>query len=171
MESALHAQAAAPAEMLTFSRRGRLHVLCSRQWVPAPIDECFAFFSDAANLEALTPPFLRIRILTPLPIEMRAGARIEYRLGLMGVPMRWLTRIDEWSPGRGFVDTQLKGPYARWVHRHTFSPADGGTWVRDEVEYALPLAPLSAPAHVLFVRPQLRAIFGYRRQVIERLLG
>jgi ligand-binding SRPBCC domain-containing protein len=171
MESVLPARATAPAETLSFSRRGRLHVLHSRQWVPVPIDACFAFFSDAANLESLTPPFLRFRILTPLPVEMRAGARIEYRLGLMGVPMNWLTRIDEWRPGRGFVDSQLRGPYAHWVHRHTFTPADSGTWVLDEIEYALPLAPLSNPAHALFVRPRLREIFGYRRQAIARLLG
>jgi len=171
MESVLPARPAPADDALTFERRGRFHVLRSRQWVAAPLEECFAFFSDAANLEALTPPFLNFRILTPLPIEMKTGALIEYRIRLMGVPMPWLTRIDEWTPGRGFVDTQLKGPYARWVHRHTFSPADGGTLVRDEVEYALPLAPLSAPAHALFVRPQLRAIFAWRRQAIERLLG
>lgn len=171
MESALYARDAFGAEPLSFEKRGPVHVLSSRQWIPAPLEECFAFFSDAANLEALTPPFLSFKILTPPPIEMRVGALIDYRIRLMGVPMPWRTRIDEWQPGRGFVDTQLRGPYARWVHRHTFTPADGGTWVKDEVEYALPFAPLSAPAHALFVRPQLRAIFAYRRQAIARLLG
>lgn len=171
MESVLPSRRIAAAEPLSIVRRGRAHVLSSRQWVPAPMEECFAFFSDAANLEALTPPFLRFRILTPLPIEMRAGALIEYRLSLLGVPLPWLTRIADWRPGRGFTDVQLRGPYAKWVHRHAFTPADGGTWVRDEVEYALPLAPLSDPAHALFVRPRLREIFTYRRQAIARLLG
>jgi len=171
MPSVLSARVAAEAEPLSFEERGRVHVLRSRQWVPAPLEDCFAFFSDAANLEALTPPALSFRILTPLPIEMKAGALIEYRIRLMGVPMPWLTRIDEWRPGHGFVDTQLCGPYARWVHRHSFTPADGGTWVRDEVEYALPLEPLTAPAHALFVRPQLRAIFAYRQRAIAKLLG
>ena len=138
--------------------------------MPAAPRECFAFFSDATNLEALTPPFLEFRILTPAPIEMRTGTLIEYQLGLAGVPMRWLTRIEEWDPITGFVDVQLRGPYARWVHRHTFVPDDGGTWVRDEVDYALPLARFSAPVHDWLVRPRLRAIFEYRRTAMSRLL-
>lgn len=153
------------------SRRGRHHLLVSDQWVPAAPDACFAFFSDAGNLEALTPPFLRFRIVTPMPIAMRTGALIEYRLSLLRLPLPWLTRIEDWRPGHGFTDIQLRGPYARWVHRHTFVPADGGTWLRDEVEYALPLAPLSAPLHGLFVRPRLHEIFAYRQDAIVRLLG
>ena len=134
-------------------------------------DDCFDFFSDAANLEALTPPFLRFRILTPLPIEMRVGAMIEYELRLMGVPLHWVTRIDEWQPARGFTDVQLRGPYARWVHRHTFAPENGGTRVCDQVEYELPFAPLSAWGHEWFVRPRLREIFEYRREAMTNLLG
>lgn len=156
---------------VSITRSGRHHVLSSHQWVPAAPGECFAFFSDAGNLEALTPPFLHFRIATPLPIAMRTGSLIEYRLSLLGLPLPWLTRIEDWQPGLGFTDTQLRGPYARWVHRHTFTPADGGTWLRDEVEYALPLAPLSDPVHAVFVRPRLHQIFAYRRDAIARLLG
>ena len=147
------------------------HVLTSEQRVGAGLEESFAFFSDAANLQVLTPPFLHFSILTPLPIEMRAGTLIEYRLGLMGLPLGWLTRIEEWEPNQSFTDVQLRGPYARWIHRHTFRPHGGGTSVHDRVEYALPLAPLSDPGHVLFVRPTLERIFAYRRDAIARLLG
>ena len=151
--------------------RCRSHVLISEQRVGAELEETFAFFSDAANLQALTPPFLDFSILTPLPIEMRTGTLIEYRLRLMGLPLGWLTRIEEWEPNRSFTDVQLRGPYARWIHRHDFVPHDGGTWVRDRVEYSLPLAPLTDPAHALFVRPTLERIFAYRRSAIARLLG
>lgn len=171
MSSALPLPGPTDAASISFDRRGRHHVLSSAQWVPAAPAACVAFFSDAANLESLTPPFLRFRILTPLPIAMRTGALIEYRLSLLGVPLHWVTRIEDWQPGRGFTDVQLRGPYARWVHRHAFSPADGGTWVRDEVEYALPFAPLSDPVHALFVRPRLHRIFAYRRDAVARLLG
>lgn len=153
------------------TRHGRHHVLTSDQWVPAAPEACFAFFSDAGNLEALTPPFLHFHIVTPRPIAMRTGALIDYRLRLLGLPLPWRTLIEEWHPGHGFTDRQLRGPYARWVHRHAFVPVDGGTWLRDEVEYALPLVPLSDPVHVLFVRPRLHRIFAYRRDVITRLLG
>jgi ligand-binding SRPBCC domain-containing protein len=146
-------------------------ILASEQWVPAGIGKTFAFFSNPANLQALTPPYLDFQIRTPLPITMRPGALIEYRLRLMGVPMGWLSRIDDWRPGAGFTDVQVRGPYARWVHRHRFLPLDGGTVIRDEVEYALPFAPWSEPVHALFVRPRLMQIFGFRRAVIERVLG
>lgn len=149
----------------------RVHTFEARQWVPTPLDETFAFFADAANLEALTPPLLRFRIRTPLPIVMREGALIEYDLTLHRLPVRWRTRIDVWQRGVRFVDTQLSGPYARWVHLHTFAPQAGGTLLGDRVEYALPLDPLSRPAHPLYVRPTIKRIFAFRRAEIARRFG
>lgn len=141
------------------------------QWVKADLERTFAFFSDAANLEAITPSFLHFRILTAFPIEMSQGTLIEYRLRLFGAPVHWLTRIEEWQPGRFFTDVQVRGPYALWVHRHRFTPRDGGTLVEDRVEYRLPAAPLSAPVHALFVRPTIERIFAHRRRAIARILG
>jgi len=146
------------------------HVLETEQAVATGIEETFAFFSNAANLDAITPPSLGFTILTPLPIDMREGTLIEYRLGLLGVPIRWLTRIEDWIPGRSFTDTQLRGPYALWVHRHSFAPHRGGTLIRDRVDYALVLPYLTAPIHALFVRPMIEKIFAYRRDVIARVL-
>ncbi len=137
----------------------------------ADVHRTFAFFAHAANLAAITPDFLDFRILTPPPVDMREGAQIRYRLRLFGWPVTWLTGIEEWQPEQAFTDVQLEGPYARWVHRHRFTPRDGGTLVEDRVEYALPVHPVSAPAHDLFVRPTIERIFGYRRQAIARLLG
>jgi ligand-binding SRPBCC domain-containing protein len=151
--------------------RGRVYQLEREQWVGRPLEEVFAFFADAANLEAITPPFLHFSILTTLPIEMRVGTRIDYRLSLFGLPFRWRTRIAEWHPGRGFVDEQAQGPYALWRHTHTFEARAGATRVVDRVEYALPLGPLGDLAHALFVRRTLQAIFDYRHQAIERLVG
>ena len=148
-----------------------VHVFERTQWVPAGITETFAFFADAANLQAITPPWLHFRILTPLPIAMRAGALIDYRLKLHGLPVHWRTRISRWQPGVSFIDEQLRGPYARWVHLHTFTAERGGTLLGDRVEYALPLDPLSRPAHPLYVRPLITRIFDYRRGVITARFG
>lgn len=156
---------------MTGSPASNSWILKSEQWVPAGVERTFAFFSDPANLQALTPPFLDLAILTPLPITMCTGALIEYRLRLMGIPMNWLSRIQDWRPGAGFTDIQLRGPYARWVHHHRFRSLDGGTLIHDEVEYALPCAPLTHPVHTLFVRPQLSTIFNHRRVVIAQRLG
>ena len=135
-------------------------------------DEVFPFFADAGNLEAITPPSLRFAIVTPRPIEMRAGALIEYRLRLRGLPVSWLTRIEEWEPGVRFVDMQLRGPYALWHHTHTFEPVAGdATLMRDTVRYALPGGPLGAIPHALFVRRELDAIFDFRARRVPELLA
>lgn len=148
----------------------RLHRLERAQLISRPLDQVFAFFSDAANLEGLTPPFLRFRILTPLPIEMRTGTRIEYALALFGIPARWRTLISEWQPGVRFVDEQESGPYALWRHTHEFEPRGESVLMRDVVDYALPLGPLGRVAHALVVRSTLDRIFDFRRDAIGQLL-
>jgi ligand-binding SRPBCC domain-containing protein len=129
----------------------------------------FAFFSDAANLERITPPRLRFRSLTPVPIEMGEGTLIDYRLSLRGVSFRWRTRIDVWEPRSRFVDRQLRGPYALWEHEHTFSEVAEGTQVADRVRWALPFGPVGELARG-FVRRELDAIFRYREQAIRECL-
>ena len=150
----------------------RIHTLERRQRLRQPPERVFAFFADAFNLERITPPWLHFRVITPGPIDMRAGSLIEYRLRLHGVSIRWLTRIERWDAGRGFEDVQLRGPYRLWRHIHEFEPAgDGGTLVRDRVRYALPLGPIGALAHRAFVRRDLERIFDHRRDAVARRLS
>ena len=146
------------------------HLFTWETLVPGPRAEVFAFFADAENLERITPPELRFRIRTPLPFAIEEGALIDYRLGLFGVPFSWKTRITRWEPESVFVDEQLSGPYAKWVHTHRFEEAEGGTRMRDEVIYRLPLYPAGEVAYPL-VRLQLRRIFAYRGRRIKELLG
>lgn len=152
-------------------RQRKLHRLTRSQEIPRPLDDVFGFFSDASNLEALTPAFLHFRFLTPLPVRMESGSRIDYSLSILGVPVRWRTRIVEWVPGVRFVDVQESGPYAYWRHMHSFHAVGAATLMSDTVDYALPLGPLGQLAHLLFVRPLLRRIFDYRSEAVRRLLG
>jgi ligand-binding SRPBCC domain-containing protein len=147
------------------------HVLTREQHLEGAPEEVFDLFADAVNLEPLTPPWLRFRVLTPAPVTMRAGTLLEYRLRLHGVPVRWRTRIEGWEPPHRFVDVQLRGPYRLWHHTHTFERRDGGTLMRDEVRYALPLGPLGVLAHRVFVRRDLERIFDFRHAAVERLLA
>jgi ligand-binding SRPBCC domain-containing protein len=147
------------------SKRYRLERM---QLVPAPRQEVFEFFSQAQNLELLTPDFLKFRIVTPLPITMQPGALIEYRIGLGGIPMKWVTEIVEWVPGEHFVDTQLRGPYRYWHHLHQFRDVDGGTEMRDRVDYELPFGPLGRLAHAISVERTLKKIFDYRVTAVNR---
>lgn len=138
-------------------------------WLPRPIEEVFAFFADATNLERITPPELRFRIVSPLPIEMRQGALIEYRLALFRVPFGWRTEISEWSPPSRFVDRQIAGPYRSWIHVHSFSTERRGTRMHDQVDYVLPLGAAGRLAAPL-VRRELDRIFDYRARAIGALL-
>jgi ligand-binding SRPBCC domain-containing protein len=147
-----------------------LHCIERAQLVPLPVDEAFAFFADAYNLEAITPPWLRFRILTPRPIAMAEGALIDYRLQLHRVPCRWHTRIETWVPGRRFVDRQVSGPFSHWEHRHAFESRPDGTLIRDLVVYRMPLGPLGELARSVLIGRDLERIFDYRRDAVERLL-
>ena len=133
------------------------------QRIARPVDEVFAFFADAGNLERLTPAFLHFRILSPPPICIQAGTTIAYRLRLWGVAFNWVTRIVVFEPQRRFVDRQVTGPYRLWRHLHEFRPLGAETLLRDVVEYELPFGLLGVLAHRLWVGPALDRIFDYRR--------
>lgn len=145
-----------------------VHRLEQTQLVPASLPRVFEFFAAAENLERLSPDFLSFKIRTPLPIELKSGQLIEYRIKLAGFPMRWLTEIREWVPEQRFIDVQLRGPYRTWHHLHEFREVSGGTEMHDVVDYELPLGPLGDVVHALAVRSTLSRIFAYRRSAVER---
>lgn len=150
---------------------GGTHLLRAVTVLDLPRDRVFPFFAAAENLERITPPALRFRIVTPTPIEMRRGALIDYRLRLNGLPFGWRTEITEWDPPYAFTDTQLRGPYHTWIHRHVFEDVgDGRTRMTDEVRYRLPLWPLGEVA-LPVVRRQVRDIFTHRNRIIREILG
>ena len=136
--------------------------LRAETWVSLPKEDVFPFFADAANLQQLTPPWLRFEIRTPQPVEMRTGARIEYRISLHGLPMSWLTEIAAYEPPFMFVDQQLRGPYRTWIHTHQFRSDRGGPLLLDHVEFDMLGGALVAP----FVKRDLRKIFTYRHEAL-----
>lgn len=138
--------------------------------LPLPLDQVFPFFAEAGNLQRITPPELQFHIETPLPVKMKQGTLLNYRLRLAGVPFRWRSRISVWDPPRRFLDEQLRGPYKEWVHLHTFEETSTGTRIIDRVRYRLPFHPLSLPAAPL-VQRQLHRIFTYREQAVRGLVG
>ena len=146
----------------------RLFTLETSLWLPHPVDDVFSFFADAANLERLTPPWLRFSVLTSLPIAMAAGTRIDYRLRYRGFPLRWRTEILAWEPPHRFVDSQIRGPYRRWVHEHEFREQDGGTLATENVEYTLPGGGLT---NALLIGRDLDRIFAYRQQRLQEILS
>jgi hypothetical protein len=134
-------------------------------WLPSPREEVFAFFADAANLDAITPPWLSFRTITPGPIAMRAGTVIDHKLRIQGIPIRWRSKIAIWEPPARFVDEQVRGPYRFWRHEHLFQEQDGGTLMCDRVRYSLPFDFL---VHELLVRRDVEKIFAWRTECLQR---
>jgi ligand-binding SRPBCC domain-containing protein len=146
------------------------HSLDTEIRLPQEPEALFPFFSDAANLERITPPELGFSIVASDRRALDAGTLIRYRLKLWGVPFGWTTRISAWDPPHQFVDEQISGPFERWQHHHVLQPSDEGTTMHDHVDYALPLAPAGELAHRL-VRRQLQRIFAYRHEAMLRLFS
>ncbi len=147
------------------------HVLESRVWLARPRPQVFAFLADPANLARVSAPALRLRLLSP-PGPLRAGAVLDFRVAWLGVvPLRWRAYVREYDPPYRFVDVQVRGPWARWEHRHVFLETDGGTWMEDRVTYRLPFGPLGHALHTAIIHRQLRRAWAFRQARLSELLG
>ncbi len=139
-------------------------------WISLPIQEVFKFFSDASNLEKITPPWLGFQVLAQSSSEIKIGTTIDYRLKIHGIPIRWRTEISSWNPPREFTDIQLKGPYHTWKHTHRFSELRNGTLMEDRVLYKLPMGFLGKAVAGSYVKKDVAKIFKYRNTKIYELL-
>jgi uncharacterized protein len=141
------------------------------QWLPRPLAEVFEFFCEARNLDRITPPWLRFRVLRQTGYEISAGTLIHYKLAWHGMPVGWTSRIEEWRPPFRFVDVQLKGPYRLWHHTHNFEPLNGGTLISDSVRYAVPYGLLGEFCAGWLVRRDVEEIFDYRSRAIAAIFS
>ena len=145
----------------------REEVFIAVQDLPSPRSEVFRFFSDPANLEALTPPWLNFEVLTPKPLPQGEGALFDYRIKVRGLTLRWRTLIETFVPGEKFADRQISGPYALWHHTHRFVDLpDGGTRMTDQVRYRVGWGFIGRIVTALWVRRDVQRIFEYRKQVL-----
>ena len=137
--------------------------------IKKPLSEVFNFFSDARNLQEITPPQLDFKILTDVPLTMKENAIINFRIKIFGLPFNWKSKITNWTPPRAFTDKQQKGPYRQWIHNHIFEETEHGVLMTDEVFYNLsPFIPRSW-VNKLFVRPQITKIFQYRYKMLNKI--
>lgn len=151
---------------LAFSKSDCGYRLEASQWVPKPVEEVFAFFQQPANLAKLTPPKQKLRFVGHAPEVMEAGMIVSYRLQVVGIPLFWKARIEQVDPPHSFVDVMLSGPYRAWRHQHLFEPVEGGTRIRDVVDYKIYGCRYG---HRFFFQPQLTKIFQGRRKAVNTL--
>lgn len=114
---------------------------------------------------------MKMVVTNPEHLEMSQGAKINYTLRVNGLPMRWQSEITSYDPPRTFTDVQLRGPYKKWIHTHTFTAKGEGTLVHDHVQYELPLGPLGTLLGGWLVKRQLDAIFEYREQQLASIFS
>jgi ligand-binding SRPBCC domain-containing protein len=150
----------------------RIRNLRQELWLPGSIEDHFAFFCNAQNLDAITPPWMHFRVMTPASVKIEKGTLLDYRLRIRGVPVRWQSQITLWDPPHRFVDEQRMGPYKRWIHEHSFETQGGGTLMLDRVDFVLPGGILLEPfVYRLLVGPDLEKIFAFRKSKLKQLFG
>ncbi|WP_249011164.1 SRPBCC family protein [Conexibacter sp. DBS9H8] len=147
------------------------HLLIREQYLRQPVAKVFAFFSEARNLERLTPSWLRFEVLEPAPTEIAQGTLIDYRLRVHGIPLKWTSEIETFEPGVRFIDRQLHGPYALWHHTHEFLALGEGTLIRDTVRYGIGFGPFGELARIAQVQRDLDNIFDSRRRAVEEIFA
>ena len=152
---------------------GKVYSLQSVQKVPAGLDEVWAFFSNATNLKAVTPPHLNLKVTNNVYGEgVYAGQVMTYNVKpLLGIPLSWMTEIRHVVEKKYFVDEQRKGPYKLWHHQHHFKAIEGGVEMTDIVHYRLPMGILGGLAHGLIIKNELQKIFADRYQKVADLFG
>lgn len=136
-------------------------------WLPAPRDEVFAYVSNVEHLDLMTPDWLRFQVLSPRPVKIFQGAKVDYRLRWRRLPMRWRSEITQWRPDQDFTYEQRLGPYRSWIHEHLFEEVDGGTRVIDRVAYDVFGISLIGS----MVAADVAVIFRHRVGVLESVFG
>ncbi len=149
------------------------HSLKTVQKIPISLDEAWAFFSNPANLQAITPSNMGFKVISKHQGDtMYAGQIIEYTVKpVLGIPLYWMTEITQVKDKQYFIDEQRFGPYSLWHHQHHFKAIDGGVEMTDIIHYKNPMWFLGRLANTLFVRKQLQGIFDFRFKKVEEMFG
>jgi len=151
---------------------GQINTFSFEQKLPISQTEAWSFFSDPKNLAKITPENLAFQLVSSPPAKIYQGLLIRYSLTpFMGVPINWLSEISQIEEGRYFVDKQLIGPYKLWYHQHFFEEIEGGTLVRDVVDYKVGCGIFGDLIDNLFVGRQVREIFAFRSKKLVEIFG
>lgn len=144
--------------------------LYREQQLYCDIETAWEFFSSPINLPKITPKDMRFKILSDFENKpIYEGMIINYTFSpLLGIPLKWKTKITQVDTLKSFTDFQEKGPYKYWNHFHEFIPNPNGVTMKDTVDYELPWGILGNITNAVFAKKKLKAIFDFRQQVLEQ---
>ena len=149
------------------------HSIKTIQKIPVSLDIAWNYFSNPANLQAITPENMGFKVISKHHGDiMYAGQIIEYKVRpVLNIPIYWMTEITQVKDKEYFIDEQRFGPYTLWHHQHHFKAIEGGVEMTDIVHYKNPFWIFGNIANALFVKNKLKQIFDYRYKKVEALFG
>ncbi len=138
--------------------------------IAASPSRVFAFHESPGALARLTPPWESVEVEQGGD-SIRPGSRVVLRMKVGPLRLRWVAEHTEYEAGRMFADRQLSGPFASWYHRHwILDDGEGGTLLRDEVDYEPPLGACGRLAGGRYLKRKLTKLFEYRHDATRRAL-
>ncbi len=160
-------------QLFIFVFMSKVHSLRCLQLLPISLDEAWDFFSSPRNLQKITPPYMKFKVIgDTFSDTMYEGQIIEYNVRpVLGIPLYWMTEITHVKEKLFFIDEQRFGPYTFWHHQHHFKETDKGVEMTDLLHYKVPLYSLGRIVNKLFVSAQVKKIFDYRYKKVEELFG
>jgi ligand-binding SRPBCC domain-containing protein len=144
-----------------------------KQQLPISLDEAWTFFSNPANLQAITPPHMGFTVTSRHHGDkMYTGQIIRYIVKpILDIPLKWCTEITHVEPNKYFIDEQRFGPYAFWHHQHHFTEVNGSVLMEDILNYKVPLGILGSAVDTFFIHNEVLSIFSYRKETLIKRFG
>ena len=150
----------------------RIKSLNTEILIKSDLKTVWDFFSNPQNLKLITPPELKLQITSSTEPIIYPGQIISYTVQpFLGISMEWLTEITQVKYLSYFIDEQKIGPYKYWHHQHFFYETEQGVLVKDIVNYALPLYPLSDLLYYFNIKSKLENIFKYRELQVKEIFN
>ncbi|PCE63045.1 SRPBCC family protein [Sediminicola luteus] len=160
-------------EGVSITKHSGVYTLKAQQTIPLSMEKAWDFFKDPNNLSRITPPEMGFKITSSIDRMAYAGQIITYKIQVFpGIHVSWVTELTVVEAPHFFIDEQRFGPYAMWHHEHFFEDfGNETTLMHDKITYKMPLGILGDAVHELLVRKKLRAIFSFRRKIIDEILS
>ena len=134
--------------------------------LPCSADMAFAWHERPGAFERLMPPWEHAEVVERTG-GIKDGGRVVVRVGAP-IARRWVARHRDYQAGRQFVDEQVEGPFARWVHLHRFDPDGPSACIlTDRIDYNPPLGAVGVAGEPFLIRPRLERILGYRHELLR----